>query len=91
MTDVNYVTELNFQDEVIGATLPVLVDFTATWCQPCKMIDPIVKQLAGYGYEGWFVVEAEQDPVKSPPLKMAQIGYKELMRVMTLAGYTVVA
>ena len=53
--------------------------------------EAIVKQLAGYGYEGWFVVEAEQDPVKSPPLKMAQIGYKELMRVMTLAGYTVVA
>jgi inosose dehydratase len=51
----------------------------------------IVKQLAGYGYEGWFVVEAEQDPVKAPPLKMAQIGHKELMRVMTLAGYTVVA
>jgi inosose dehydratase len=51
----------------------------------------IVNQLAGYGYEGWFVVEAEQDPVKSPPLKMAQIGYKELMRVMTAAGYTVVA
>ncbi len=53
--------------------------------------EAIVKQLAGYGYEGWFVVEAEQDPVKSPPLKMAQIGYKELMRVMKLAGYTVVA
>jgi inosose dehydratase len=51
----------------------------------------IVSKLAGYGYEGWFVVEAEQDPVKSPPLKMAQIGYKELMRVMTAAGYTVVA
>lgn len=50
----------------------------------------IVKKLAGYGYEGWFVVEAEQDPVKSPPLKMAQIGHKELMRVMTAAGYTVV-
>jgi inosose dehydratase len=51
----------------------------------------IVSKLAGYGYEGWFVVEAEQDPVKSPPLKMAQIGYKELMRVMTAAGYTVIA
>ena len=51
----------------------------------------IVKKFANYGYEGWFVVEAEQDPVKAPPLKMAQIGYKELMRVMTAAGYTVVA
>lgn len=53
--------------------------------------EAIVSKLAGYGYEGWFVVEAEQDPVKSPPFKMAQIGYKELMRVMTGAGYTVVA
>ena len=52
--------------------------------------EAIVMKLAGYGYEGWFVVEAEQDPKKSPPLKMAQIGHKELMRVMTAAGYTVV-
>ena len=49
----------------------------------------IVQKFADYGYEGWFVVEAEQDPKKSPPLKMAQIGHKELMRVMTAAGYTV--
>jgi inosose dehydratase len=53
--------------------------------------EAIVKRLAGYGYEGWFVVEAEQDPKKAPPLKMAQVGYKELMRVMAAAGYTVVA
>lgn len=49
----------------------------------------IVQKFADYGYEGWFVVEAEQDPKANPPLKMAQIGYKELMRVMTAAGYTV--
>ncbi len=49
----------------------------------------IVKRLADYGYEGWFVVEAEQDPVQSPPLKMAEVGYAELMRVMTAAGYSV--
>jgi len=53
--------------------------------------EAIVKKLAGYGYEGWFVVEAEQDPKKAPPLKMAEIGHKELMRVMTAAGYEVVA
>lgn len=53
--------------------------------------EAIVKRLASYGYEGWFVVEAEQDPKKSPPLKMAQIGHKELIRVMTAAGYTVIA
>lgn len=49
----------------------------------------IVQKLSDYGYEGWFVVEAEQDPKKNPPLRMAQVGHKELMRVMTLAGYTV--
>ena len=51
----------------------------------------VVKKLASYGYEGWFVVEAEQDPKKAPPRKMAEIGHKELMRVMTAAGYEVVA
>jgi len=49
----------------------------------------IVQRFADYGYEGWFVVEAEQDPKKAPPRKMAEIGHAELMRVMTAAGYTV--
>ena len=52
--------------------------------------EAIVKKLAGYGYEGWFVVEAEQDPKVSPPLEMAKKGHKELMRVMAAAGYEVV-
>jgi len=46
MIEVNYVKEDNFQNEVLSADQPVLVDFTAGWCQPCKMIDPVVKQLA---------------------------------------------
>jgi thioredoxin 1 len=46
MTDINYVNEGDFKAEVLDSTLPVLVDFTATWCGPCKMLDPIVKQLA---------------------------------------------
>ena len=52
--------------------------------------EAIVKRLASHGYEGWFVVEAEQDPVKNPPLEMAKIGHKELLRVMAAAGYEVV-
>ncbi|KAA3501757.1 myo-inosose-2 dehydratase [Rhizobium rhizogenes] len=50
----------------------------------------IVKSLASKGYEGWFVVEAEQDPVKNPPLDMARKGHRELLRVMDAAGYEVV-
>jgi inosose dehydratase len=50
--------------------------------------EAIVKRLASYGYQGWFVVEAEQDPVKNPPLEMAKIGHNELLRVMA-ASYTI--
>ncbi|WP_418025398.1 myo-inosose-2 dehydratase (plasmid) [Paracoccus sp. TD-10] len=52
--------------------------------------EAIVKALAAKGYEGWFVVEAEQDPVANPPLEMAKKGHKELLRVMAAAGYEVV-
>lgn len=49
-----------------------------------------IARLASYGYEGWFVVEAEQDPKVSPPLEMAKKGHAELMRLMASAGYEVV-
>ncbi len=52
--------------------------------------EAIVKALADKGYEGWFVVEAEQDPVANPPLEMAKKGHNELQRVMAAAGYEVV-
>ena len=49
----------------------------------------IVRRLADNGYEGWFVVEAEQDPSKAPPYEYACIGYRELQRVLTRAGYRI--
>ena len=51
--------------------------------------ETIVKALAAKGYEGWFVVEAEQDPIANPPLEMAKKGHAELLRVMAAAGYEV--
>ncbi|WP_254436331.1 myo-inosose-2 dehydratase [Ruegeria arenilitoris] len=53
--------------------------------------EAIAKALAAKGYEGWFVIEAEQDPVANPPLEMAKKGRAELSRVMKAAGYKVVA
>ncbi|ADU72519.1 myo-inosose-2 dehydratase [Pantoea sp. At-9b] len=55
------------------------IDFTA-----------IINKLAQIGYQGWFVVEAEQDPAKAPPLKYARIGNGTLRKALSDAGYSLV-
>ncbi len=40
------ITEGNFEEEVLKSDIPVLVDFYADWCGPCKMLAPIIAQLA---------------------------------------------
>jgi inosose dehydratase len=51
----------------------------------------VAKSLAGIGYQGWFVVEAEQDPAKAPPLEYARIGHAALTKALTAAGYAIEA
>lgn len=39
-------TDKNFEQEVISSAIPVLVDFWASWCPPCKMVEPVLSDLA---------------------------------------------
>ena len=75
-------TKQSFLDAVVKGVFTVPgdgdIDFTA-----------LVRQLAGYDYEGWFVVEAEQDPKQNPPLEMACLGHRTLQEILTDAGYQI--
>ena len=44
--NVQVFNDLNFEQEVLSSPVPVFVDFTATWCGPCKQLAPLVDQLA---------------------------------------------
>ena len=46
MNDMHAVTEENFEAEVLDSPIPVLVDFATEWCPPCRVLAPVLRQLA---------------------------------------------
>jgi thioredoxin 1 len=79
MAELAHISDHTFQDEVIVSSMPVLVDFTATWCGPCKMLDPIVAQLADewQGRVKFVKMDVDQNP--ETPMRYQIMGVPTLM------------
>ena len=58
---ISQATDENFNDEVLGSSKPVLVDFWAEWCGPCKMIGPILEELNSEMSEKIKIVKVDVD------------------------------
>ncbi|MCI0537485.1 MAG: thioredoxin [Verrucomicrobiales bacterium] len=72
-------TEANFETEVLQATLPVVVDFYAPWCGPCKMIAPLLENLAEQFTGRARVVKVNVDEAPSLAMRYDITGVPTLM------------
>jgi thioredoxin 1 len=93
MSDIPKLTEAVFDTEVLKSTLPVIVDFTAIWCGPCKLLDPVVTQLSQDWGGKVKIVKLDVDDNSNLAMKYGVMGVPTLILfvngnpVQRLSGY----
>jgi thioredoxin 1 len=81
------ITDANFTKEVLESQIPVLIDFWAVWCGPCKIIAPVVEEIAGE-FDGKLKV-GKLDVDNNPEVSM-RFGIRSIPTLMVFKGGKVV-
>ncbi|WP_437810487.1 thioredoxin [Sorangium sp. So ce1078] len=81
--NVHTLTDQNFESEVLKSDVPVLVDFTATWCGPCRALAPIVDKIAD-DFQG--KVKVAKLDIDGAPETTRKYGVRSVPTVMVFQG-----
>ncbi|MCH8079236.1 MAG: thioredoxin TrxA [Proteobacteria bacterium] len=77
--NIVHVTDSSFEEEVLKSDMPVIVDYWAEWCGPCKAIAPVLEEIAGE-YQGKLIVaKMDVDDNQQTPQKYVVRGIPTLM------------
>lgn len=79
MTDLLQVTDSTFESEVLQADKPTLVDFWAEWCGPCRMVAPVVQEIAEELGEKMRVAKMDVDSNRETPMQYGIQGIPTLI------------
>ncbi len=79
MSDISHVTDDSFESEVLKSDVPVLVDYWAEWCGPCKVIAPVLEEIAGEYAGKMKICKLDIDANEGTPPKYGIRGIPTLM------------